>query len=94
MGVLTDPRVSACMVLYHSGEDALRAARCVRESNVPVTLYAVDNAPEDGTADALRRQDPDVTILTMKKNVGYGAANTETGVDFWFELEKDQQSNH
>ena len=35
-----------------------------------------------------------VKAVMEAHGMGYGAANTETGVDFWFELEKDQQSNH
>ncbi len=73
--LLTDPKVSACMVLYHSGEEALRAARCVNDSVVPVTFYVVDNSPEDDTADEIKRQYPRTTVLRMKKNVGYGAGN-------------------
>ena len=73
--MLTDPKVSACMVLFHAGEDALRAARCVRESTVPVTLFAVDNSPAEKTAAELIRQYPDMTVLGMKRNLGYGTAN-------------------
>ena len=73
--MLTDPQVSACMVLYHSGEAALRAARCVYDSTVPVTLYVVDNSPKDLTASQIRGQYPDTALLEMKKNVGYGPGN-------------------
>ena len=73
--MLTDPQVSACMVLYHSGEAALRCARCVQDSTVPITLYVVDNSPKDSTASRIREQYPDTILLEMKKNVGYGAGN-------------------
>ena len=73
--MLTDPQVSACMVLYHSGEDALRAARCLQDSTTPAILYVVDNSPKDPTAGRIRTEYPGATILQMKKNVGYGAGN-------------------
>lgn len=53
----------------------MKAARCVRESTVPVTLFAVDNSPGESTAAELTRQYPDICVLTMKRNVGYGAGN-------------------
>lgn len=73
--MLTDPRVSACVVLYHSGEEALRTVRCLQDSEEPVEVFVVDNSPGDPTADSIRLQFPGVTVLPMKKNMGYGRAN-------------------
>ena len=69
------PRVSACIVLYHSGEVALRAAQALKESDLPVSLYVVDNTPEDDTAQRISGQYPDVTVLPQEENVGFGRGN-------------------
>ncbi|MBQ9324882.1 MAG: glycosyltransferase family 2 protein [Clostridia bacterium] len=73
--MLSDPRVSACMVLYHSDKSVENTARCIAESTVPVSLYVVDNSPEDVTAQFVQLECPDAVILPQKKNIGYGRAN-------------------
>lgn len=73
--MLNDPRVSACIVIYHSGQEVLQTIRCVRDSQEPVTLFVVDNAPGDGTARSIQRQYPSVPVIAMERNEGYGRAN-------------------
>ncbi len=73
--MLTDPRVSACVVLYRSGDEALSAIRCLQDSEEPVDVFVVDNSPDEPTAGKIRLQFPRVRVIPMKKNVGYGRAN-------------------
>ena len=67
--------LSACVVLYHCGEEVVEALRCVENSNVEVAVYLCDNSPEEPTADQLQWTFPGVTILPQKGNVGFGRAN-------------------
>ena len=39
------PRISACMVLYHAGDEALRAVDCLDKSDMPVEVYLVTTPP-------------------------------------------------
>ncbi len=73
--MLSDPRVSACMVLYRTGEEALSAVRCVQDATEPVTLFVVDNAPKDSVANRIAQQCRGAKILSMERNVGYGQGN-------------------
>lgn len=73
--MLTDPKISACVVLYHHGDQALQTVRCFQDATVPVSLFIVDNSPADTTASRIALQDPDAQIIPMKKNVGYGQGN-------------------
>lgn len=73
--MLTDPRISACLVLYHSGSRALRAVRCLMDATLPVSIYVVDNSPRDVIARAIRMDCPEATILPQERNIGYGAGN-------------------
>ena len=67
--------LSACVVLYHCGEEVFDALRCVEQSNVEVSMYLCDNSPEELTADNLQWTFPGVTILPQQGNVGFGRAN-------------------
>ncbi len=67
--------LSACVVLYHCGEEVSDALRCLENSNVEVSVFLSDNSPEEITADKLQWQFPGVTVLPQKENVGFGKAN-------------------
>ncbi len=71
----TDPTLSACIVLYNSGSKAALTVRSFQESDVPLELYVVDNAPGDSTMYRLRWQCPGMKYYAQPKNVGYGRAN-------------------
>ena len=73
--MLSDPRVSACLVLYHQDQSVQRTARCIAESTEPVELYIVDNSPEDITVRFVQLECPEATVFPQKKNLGYGKAN-------------------
>lgn len=75
--MLTNPRVSAGLVLYHSGNQALEAVSCIQASTVPVDLFVVDNSPAEVTARAISLQHPDAVILPQQKNLGYGKAHNQ-----------------
>ena len=43
--MLTDPRVSASIVLYHAPETVLDTVQCLQDSDIPIELYIIDNSP-------------------------------------------------
>lgn len=73
--MLTDPRVSACIVLYHSGAQVLDTVKCIMKSTVPIDLYIVDNSPEEPTAQVIKKMCPRAVVYPQKKNMGFGRAN-------------------
>lgn len=68
-------KCSACMVLYHSGLEAMTAVDCLDKSDLPVDLYVVDNTPQDDLAERIHWSYPAVTILPQQKNLGFGRGN-------------------
>lgn len=71
----TEPTLSACIVLYHSGTKVARTVQCFQDSDMPLDLYIVDNAPEDMLYQRLAWQCPGIQYRAQRKNLGYGAGN-------------------
>ena len=67
--------LSACLVLYHCGEELDRALSCLQASDLEVAVYLCDNSPEDPTADRVQWNFPGITVLPQPGNVGFGRAN-------------------
>ena len=67
--------LSACIVLYHCGDEVKEALRCLQNSDMEVAVYLCDNSPEDMTAETLQWSFPGVTILPQPGNIGFGRAN-------------------
>ena len=70
------PLVSALIVSYNVKDlllDSLRAF--FSGTDLPVEAVVVDNASRDGSADAVAEQYPDVKLIRLATNVGYGKAN-------------------
>ena len=74
--MLTDPRVSACIVLYHSPMSVLDTVRCLEEADEAVTLFVMDNSPLEDMAERIAFEHPGARILPQAKNQGFGRANT------------------
>lgn len=70
--MLMGPRVSAAIVLYHSGARVLETVKCVQNSQERMALYIVDNSPEELTSRRILMECPEAIILPQKKNVGFG----------------------
>jgi len=68
---------SVLVVSYNTRDLTIACVRSVleqtRESSVEVIV--ADNASRDGSAEALRERFPDITVLALEENVGFGAAN-------------------
>ena len=67
--------LSACLVLYHCGDELTHALRCIQNADVDVDVYLVDNTPDDPTAEKAEWLFPGVTVLPQKSNIGFGRAN-------------------
>ena len=67
--------LSACLVLYHCGDELTHALRCIQDADLNVDVYLADNTPEDMTAEKVQWLFPGVTILPQKGNIGFGRAN-------------------
>lgn len=67
-------KVSACIVTYNNSDKAKRAVQSLLEhtKGVQLSLYIVDNNSSDDTVKVLRQSYPDVRIIEMGKNSGFG----------------------
>ena len=66
--------VDAIVVTWRSGRRVLRCLERLAEQGVDHRCWVVDNASGDDTAPAVRRRFPDVAVLELERNVGFGAA--------------------
>ena len=67
--------LSACLVLYHCGDEVNHALYCIQNADLEVSVFLSDNSPDDMTAERLKWTFPGVTVLPQSKNVGFGRAN-------------------
>ena len=74
--MLTDPRLSAAIVLYQSNATLLDTVQCVLDSQEPVELYLVDNDPRHSIASVITESWPQVHYSQMPRNVGFGQAHS------------------
>lgn len=75
MPYLTDPMLSACIVLYHPGAEVLRTVRCLQDSDIMMQLYIVDNSPQDSMGQKILWQCQGATYLPQSRNCGYGGGH-------------------
>jgi GT2 family glycosyltransferase len=67
--------VSAILVSYNTRDLLLECVKSLREVTVPVEVVVVDNASEDGSADAVRAHAPEVKLVASPENLGFSKAN-------------------
>ncbi len=67
--------LSACIVLYHCGDEVFDALRCLHNADMEIAVYRCENSPEEITAEKLQWAFPGVTVLPQKGNIGFGRAN-------------------
>lgn len=70
-------KVSGCIVTYNSkGKvDATIESLLSQTKGVDFTLYIVDNASSDGTAEYIKNKYPEVIVIKSGKNAGFGAGH-------------------
>ena len=67
--------LSACIVMYHCGDELIHALRCIQNADMAVDVFLADNTPEELTAEKMQWPVPGVTVLPQKGNIGFGRAN-------------------
>lgn len=75
----SSPHVSVILVNYNTRDltlDAISSIQAsVQRSGFRVETIVVDNASEDGSADAFERRFPNVCVIRSGENIGYGRGN-------------------
>lgn len=68
--------VAVVIVSFNTRERTLACVRSVREHppGAPAEIVVVDNASADGSAEALEREFPDVTVVRAGSNLGFARA--------------------
>ncbi len=71
--------VSGCIVTYNSKNKISETISSVLEmtKGVDFTLYVVDNASTDGTAEFIKEKFPEVIVIEPKSNDGFGAGHNK-----------------
>ncbi len=70
------PKVSIIVVSYNTREMTLECLRSVQaETHIPYELIVVDNASDDGSAEAIAAEFPDIILLDEAQNHGFAKAN-------------------
>ena len=71
--------ISVILVSYNTVEMTKRALNDLFASigHFNMEVFIIDNASKDGSADMLRREYPNVTLIENKQNVGFGRANNQ-----------------
>ncbi len=75
MPIFTEPMLSASIVLYHPDAKLMRTVQCFQDSDIPLDLYIVDNAPGDDICHRLQWQCPGIQYRPQEKNLGYGGGH-------------------
>ena len=73
------PPIDVVVVSFNQRERLLACLASARAASGAVRLIVVDNASEDGSADAARQRFPDAEVLAMSANLGF-AAGVNRGV--------------
>ena len=68
------PDITVVIPVYGLPEMTLECIRSVQLGAPPHRIIVVDDASPDGTGEWLRAQAPEVDVVTLEQNVGYGRA--------------------
>jgi GT2 family glycosyltransferase len=72
--------VSILVVSYNTREMTLECLRSVVcETRARHEIIVVDNASTDGSADAIAAEFPDIRLIALEENLGFGRANNRAG---------------
>ena len=76
---MKDYTVSGCIVTYNNKDKIATTIESVlaRTQGVPFTLYVVDNASTDGTAQFIKETFPSVVVIESEQNRGFGAGHNQ-----------------
>lgn len=76
---MTDYEVSGCIVSYNNKEKIAQTIKSVldKTKGVPFKLYVVDNASSDNTAEFIEENFPQVEVIKLSENEGFGAGHNK-----------------
>lgn len=84
------------IVTYKGKQWYDRCFESLRHSTLPVTTIVVDNASNDGSADYIKNNYPEIVLIESDTNLGFGQANNKAmryaldhGCDYVFLLNQD-----
>ena len=84
------------IVTYNGKQWYDRCFGSLRKSTLPITTIVVDNASNDGTAEYIKKNYPEIVLIESDKNLGFGQANNKAmryaldcGCDYVFLLNQD-----
>ncbi len=69
------PVLSACLVIFHCGDEVDLALRCIQNADLEVSVFLSDNSPEEMTAERLKWSFPGIVVLPQEKNIGLSRAH-------------------
>ncbi len=81
-------KICVVIVTYNGMRWILKNIESLRGSSVSVHIIVVDNASNDATADSVISAFPDVEVIKLKNNVGFGIGNN-IGISKAIELKKE-----
>jgi GT2 family glycosyltransferase len=67
-------RPSVYIPNYNGSQRIARALRSLREQSRPVDVVVVDNGSSDGSLALVREEFPEVAVLALERNLGFGPA--------------------
>lgn len=74
--MISRPQVSIIVISYNTREMTLECLRSVvAQTSIPYELIVVDNASNDGSAEAIAAEFPDIKFLPETENHGFALAN-------------------
>ena len=75
--VIIDYKITGCIVTHNNIRSIDETVKTLLENtgDIDFTLYAVDNASEDGTPEFIERTYPQVQVIYNKKNPGFGSGH-------------------
>jgi GT2 family glycosyltransferase len=71
---VNDPRVTSVVINWNRKEDTCRCLQSLERSSEPCRVIVVDNGSEDGSGEFILRHFPQVELIALASNAGFGAA--------------------
>lgn len=91
------PKVSIIVVNWNGKNDTIECIKSLKLLDYPnYDIIVVDNGSTDGSQKVLKKKFPDITLIELKENIGYGGAANEgiklaikRGSDYVFPINND-----
>lgn len=76
---MKNARITACIVTYNSSNDIRTVLLSLFNSSIKedLAVYVIDNDSTDDTTFIIEKEFPEVHLLKMKENVGFGAGHNK-----------------